>query len=47
MELKKKIEKVLSEILSDKYECRVALHFEKTTEQPKRKERDHSNAMQR
>lgn len=30
VDLKKLIEKVLSEILSDKHECRVVLHFEKT-----------------
>lgn len=29
VELKAKIEKVLSEILSDKYECKVTLHFER------------------
>lgn len=29
MDLKTRIEKVLSEILSDKYECKVTLHFEK------------------
>lgn len=29
MTLKERIEKVLSEILSDKYECKVILHFEK------------------
>lgn len=29
MDLKAKIEKLLSEILSDKYECKVQLHFEK------------------
>ena len=28
MELKERIEKVLSEILSDKHECKVVLHFE-------------------
>ena len=28
-ELKSKIEKILSDILSDKYECKVTLHFEK------------------
>ena len=28
-DLKCRIEKILSEILSDKYECRVQLHFEK------------------
>ena len=28
MELKQKIEKVLSEILADKYDCNVTLHFE-------------------
>lgn len=32
MELKTKIEKILSEILSDKYDCKVTLHFEKRTE---------------
>ena len=30
--LKGKIEKVLSEILSDKYECKVNLHFERKEE---------------
>ena len=29
MDLKSKIEKILSEILSDKYECKVTLRFEK------------------
>lgn len=29
MDLKSRIEQVLSEILSDKYECKVTLHFEK------------------
>lgn len=29
MDLKTKIERLLSEILSDKYECRVVLKFEK------------------
>ena len=29
MDLKTKIEQVLSEILSDKYECKVTLRFEK------------------
>lgn len=28
MELKQKIEKVLSEILTDKYDCKVTLRFE-------------------
>lgn len=28
MDLKEKIEKLLSEILSDKYECKVTLKFE-------------------
>ena len=32
MDLKTKIEKLLSEILSDKYECRVVLKFEKSKE---------------
>ena len=32
MDLKTKIENLLSEILSDKHECRVALKFEKTKE---------------
>lgn len=36
MELKTKIEKILSEILSDKHECRVQLRFEKkVTECPR------------
>lgn len=29
MDLKERIEKVLSEILSDKYDVKVTLHFEK------------------
>lgn len=29
MDLKSKIEKLLSEILSDKHECKVTIHFEK------------------
>ena len=29
MDLKTRIEKILSEILSDKHECKVTLHFEK------------------
>ena len=29
MDLKERIEKLLSEILSDKHECRVVLKFEK------------------
>ena len=29
MDLKERIEQVLSEILSEKYECKVTLHFEK------------------
>lgn len=29
MSLKERIEKALSEILSDKHECKVTLHFEK------------------
>ena len=28
MELKERIEKLLSEILSDKYECKITLKFE-------------------
>ena len=32
MDLKTKIEKLLSEILSDKYECKVTLRFEKEKE---------------
>lgn len=27
MELKERIEKVLSEILSDKYDCKITIHF--------------------
>ena len=34
-DLKKRIEQLLSEILSDKYECRVVLRFEKKEEQAK------------
>jgi hypothetical protein len=30
MELKQRIEKILSEILSDKHECKITLTFEKT-----------------
>lgn len=29
MDLKERIERVLSDILSEKYECKVTLHFEK------------------
>lgn len=29
MDLKKRIEQVLSDILTDKYECKVTLRFEK------------------
>lgn len=29
MDLKERIERLLSEILSDKYDCKVVLHFEK------------------
>lgn len=29
MDLKKRIEKILSEILSDKYECKVTVEFTK------------------
>ena len=29
MDLKSRIEKILSEILSDKHECKVTLRFEK------------------
>ena len=35
-DLKAKIERLLSEILSDKHECKVTLHFEKMTEQNER-----------
>ncbi len=31
MDLKQRIEKLLSEILSDKYECKITLKFEKET----------------
>jgi hypothetical protein len=38
-DLKTKIEKILSEILSDKHDAKVALHFEKkTAEQNKERE---------
>lgn len=33
MELKTKIERLLSEILSRKHECKVTLHFEKQVSQ--------------
>lgn len=33
MDLKSKIEKILSEILSDKYEMKVTLRFEKREEE--------------
>jgi hypothetical protein len=39
VDLKKLIEKVLSEILSDKYECKVALRFETGSAGPDRKEK--------
>ena len=32
MTLKERIEQTLSEILSDKYECKITLHFEKQKE---------------
>jgi len=32
MTLKEKIEKLLSEILSDKYECKITLRFEQSKE---------------
>jgi ribosomal protein S17E len=38
MDLKTKIEKVLSEILSDKHECKVTLRFETNTNQTNTKE---------
>lgn len=34
-DLKNRIEQLLSEILSDKYECRVVLKFEKAKEKAK------------
>lgn len=33
MDLKQRIEQVLSEILSDKYECKITLRFEKDARQ--------------
>ena len=32
MDLKERLEQVLSEILSDKYDCKVTLHFERKEE---------------
>lgn len=32
MDLRERIEQVLSEILSDKYDCKVTLHFERRGE---------------
>ena len=41
MTLKEKIEQVLSEILSDKHECKVTLKFEK---KPSKEEQHGTNA---
>ena len=35
--LKSRIEQVLSEILSDKYDCKITLRFEKATDKEKEK----------
>lgn len=45
MELKQRIEKVLSEILTDKYDCKVTLHFEPASADQKEesKERNQSH----
>lgn len=37
MDLKEKIEKLLSDILSDKYECKVNLRFGRSTDEEKNK----------
>lgn len=37
MDLKERIEKLLSDILSDKYDCKVTLRFEKGAENEKTK----------
>ena len=38
MDVKTRIEQLLSEILSDKYECKVTLHFERGGQSEARKE---------
>lgn len=38
MDLKEKIEKLLSDILSDKYECKVTLRFGRSTNEKNEKE---------
>jgi hypothetical protein len=38
MDVKTRIEQLLSEILSDKYECKVTLHFERRDQSEERKE---------
>ena len=43
-DLKTRIEKVLSEIYSDIYGCKVTLHFEKRTERTERDEEPRSEA---
>jgi hypothetical protein len=42
MDLKEKIERVLSEILSDKYECKVTLRFEERKEDGKNQTKERS-----
>lgn len=37
MELKTRIEQLLSEILSEKHECEITLHFERKEDQTKRR----------
>ncbi len=44
MELKQRIEKVLSEILSDKYECKVTLTFGKGEQECEAKTRPMSKS---
>jgi len=38
MDLREKIEKLLSDILSDKYECKVTLRFGRSTKEEDEKE---------
>ena len=47
MDLKQRIELVLSDILSDKYDCKVVLRFERRQESEGDKEKDTFRAARR
>lgn len=47
MELKERIEQLLSEILSDKYECKITLHFEQCEPKRRKEERKRPCMTQR